>query len=376
MDISKIKEKLNNPEIEAERRIRLRNLILTEIVLFFVLYGAFYPLNYLATQSEASKIFEWIFGIFGLIYVFAVVFFFGNPFWTNKDFKEYLKIKCNYQIHKLFNLKRRKSGGYTKEELKESNLFSNFTNIENDDIFEGTFEDTTYEVSETKLISKGSKHEFTVFKGVIISLPANKNFNTKTVITTKGDTNVTNNLPYLNLILFLLIILGCVPFLIFLPLTLRLLAKTNFEPSMILAFISGMVPTILMGIVPIAVLGAVTFLHYKKKDKFKNTKTEDINFDKRFKIHAQDQIEARYLITTGFMERLNELTLAFGTRNIKCSFFDNKIMIAIQNHRDLFELGSLYKSCPNEKDIKRFYEEMLAIQKLITHLKLTDKTGL
>ena len=375
MDISQIKEKLNNPEIEAERKRILRNLILTEIVLFFILYGGIYLLNYLAIQTEDSKIFEWIFGIFGLIYLFTVIFFFGNPFWTNKDFKDYLKEKCEYQIHKLFKLRKVKTG-FSKEELKESNLFSNFTDIENDDIFNGTFEDISYKVSETNLISKGRKHEFTVFDGVIISLPSNKNFNTKTVITTKGDTNVTNNLPYLNLILFPLIILGCVPFLIFLPIILRLLAKTNFEPSMILAFISGMVPTIPMGIVPIAVLGAVIFLYYKKKDKFKNTKTEDIVFDKRFKIHAQDQVEARYLITTGFMERLNELKLAFGTRNIKCSFFDNKIMIAIQNHRDLFELGSLYKSCPNEKDIKRFYEEMLAIQKLITHLKLTDKTGL
>ena len=375
MDISQIKEKLNNPEIEAERKRILRNLILTEIVLFFILYGGIYLLNYLAIQTEDSKIFEWIFGIFGLIYLFTVIFFFGNPFWTNKDFKEYLKEKCEYQIHKLFKLRKVKTG-FSKEELKESNLFSNFTDIENDDIFNGTFEDISYKVSETNLISKGRKHEFTVFDGVIISLPSNKNFNTKTVITTKGDTNVTNNLPYLNLILFPLIILGCVPFLIFLPIILRLLAKTNFEPSMILAFISGMGPTILMGIVPIAVLGAVIFLYYKKKDKFKNTKTEDIVFDKRFKIHAQDQVEARYLITTGFMERLNELKLAFGTRNIKCSFFNNKIMITIQNHRDLFELGSLYKSCPNEKDIKRFYEEMLAIQKLITHLKLTNKTGL
>ena len=375
MDISQIKEKLNNPEIEAERKRILRNLILTEIVLFFILYGGIYLLNYLAIQTEDSKIFEWIFGIFGLIYLFTVIFFFGNPFWTNKDFKDYLKEKCEYQIHKLFKLRKVKTG-FSKEELKESNLFSNFTDIENDDIFNGTFEDISYKVSETNLISKGRKHEFTVFDGVIISLPSNKNFNTKTVITTKGDTNVTNNLPYLNLILFLLIILGCVPFLIFLPIILRLLAKTNFEPSMILAFISSMGPTILMGIVPIAVLGAVIFLYYKKKDKFKNTKTEDIVFDKRFKIHAQDQVEARYLVTTGFMERLNELKLAFGTRNIKCSFFDNKIMIVIQNHRDLFELGSLYKSCPNEKDIKRFYEEMLAIQKLITHLKLTDKTGL
>ena len=42
MDISQIKEKLNNPEIEAERKRILRNLILTEIVLFFILFGGIY----------------------------------------------------------------------------------------------------------------------------------------------------------------------------------------------------------------------------------------------------------------------------------------------------------------------------------------------
>ena len=132
----------------------------------------------------------------------------------------------------------------------------------------------------------------------------------------------------------------------------------------------------LIGFFPLALLVFCLVWHYKNKDKFDKAKTEDVIFDKRFKIHTQDQVEARYLITTGFMERLNELKLAFGTKNIKCSFFDNKIMIAIQTHRDLFELGSLYKTCPTNKDIKRFYHEMLAIQKLITHLKLTNKTGL
>lgn len=375
MDISKIKEKLNNPEIETERRIRLRNLILTEIVVFFILYGGFYLLNYLAIQSEDSKIFEWIFGIFGLIYLFAVIFFFGNPFWTNKEFKDYLKDKCKHQIHKLFKLRKVKTG-FSQQELKESNLFSNFTDIENDDIFNGTFEDISYKVSETNLISKGRKHEFTVFDGVVISLPANKNFKSKTVITTKGDMNVTNNIPYLWIIITLVIILSCLPILIFLPLIFQIFKTVDLNSSNIFSILSNLGINALIGLYPLAIFVLCLTWHYKNKDKFEKAKTEDIVFDKRFKIHAQDQIEARYLVTTGFMERLNELKLAFGTKNIKCSFFDNKVMIAIQTHRDLFELGSLYKSCPTDKDIKRFYEEMLAIQKLITHLKLTNKTGL
>lgn len=363
MDISKIKEKLNNPEIETERRIRLRNLILTEIVVFFILYGGVYLLNYLAIQTEESKIFEWIFGIFGLIYLFAVIFFFGNPFWTNKDFKDYLKEKCKYQIHKLFKLRKVKTG-FSEEELKESNLFSNFTDIENDDIFNGTFEDISYKVSETNLISKGRKHEFTIFDGVIISLPSNKNFKSKTVITTKGDINVTNNIPYFWILLILLLPIICFPFIMFLQFPFHNILNSSMGINLLLNFL------------PILLIILCAILHFKNKEKFEKAKTEDIVFDKRFKIHAQDQVEARYLVTTGFMERLNELKLAFGTKNIKCSFFDNQIMIAIQTNRDLFELGSLYKTCPTDKDIHRFYEEMLTIQKLITHLKLTDKTGL
>ena len=218
MDISKIKEKLNNPEIEIERKTRLRNLILTEIVMFFVLYGGFYLLKYLALHSDSSKIFEWIFGIFGLIYLLAIIFFFGNPFWTNKDYKDFLKEKCKHQIHSLFKLRKVKTG-FSENDLKESNLFSTFTDIENDDIFNGTFEGITYKVAETNLISKGRKHEFTIFDGLIISLPANKNFKTKTVITTKGDINVTNNIPYLWIMIILWLILSCLPILIFLPLT-------------------------------------------------------------------------------------------------------------------------------------------------------------
>ena len=32
-------------------------------------------------------------------------------------------------------------------------------------------------------------------------------------------------------------------------------------------------------------------LYHKKKEKFEKAKTEDIVFDKRFKIHAQNQID-------------------------------------------------------------------------------------
>lgn len=405
MDIPKIKEKLKNPEIEAERKRRLRKLIISEIISFIILIVGFCLCKYLNIYYGLTNA-TWILDLNTLfikpIFVIALVFLFWYPFWANKDFKDYLKEKCEHQTLKLFNLTKRNANvsantidnlyneynekikictgqecdissliGQEKD-LKESNLFSDFTHFENDDIFTGHFEDITYNVAETTIAKGCSKIDSRIFKGVIITLPANKKFKTKTVITTNGDINITNNFSGLPIGIILL----CIPFLVIISLFFNTLSGANLNSSYGQTILAFSITNILICLCPVTMLIISAILYHKKKEKFEKAKTEDIVFDKRFKIHAQDQIEARYLITTGFMERLNELKLAFGTKNIKCSFFDDKIMIAIQTHRDLFEIGSLYKPCPTNEDIKRFYHEMLAIQKLITHLKLTNKTGL
>ena len=400
MDIPKIKEELKNTKVETERKKRLRKLVIVEIISFIISLIGFYLFKYLLWYYNLTGI-DWIIVLnilfVGPISLTSLVVFLGNPFFANKEFKDYLKEKCEHQTLKLFNLTKRNADvsantidnlyneynekikictgqecdissliGQEKD-LKESNLFSDFTHFENDDIFTGYFEDIMYKIAETT-ISTGSS----TFKGVIITLPANKKFKTKTLITTKSDINITNKLSDLPIKILLL----CIPFLVFLPFALKALSGADLNTQNGQFILAVSITYTLITLCPATMLIISAFLHNKKEEKFEKAKTEDIVFDKRFKIHAQDQIEARYLITTGFMERLNELKLAFGTKNIKCSFFDDKIMIAIQTNRDLFEIGSLYKPCPTNEDIKRFYHEMLAIQKLITHLKLTNKTGL
>ena len=405
MDIPKIKEELKNTKVETERKRRLRKLIISEIISFIILIVGFCLCKYLNIYYGLTNA-TWILDLNTLfikpIFVIALVFLFWYPFWANKDFKDYLKGKCEDQILKLFNLTKRKADASAntidklyneynekikictgqdcdisslirqEKDLKESNLFSDFTHFENDDIFTGHFEDVTYNVAETTIAKGCSKIDSRIFKGVIITLPANKKFKTKTVITTNGDINITNNFSGLPIGIILL----CIPFLVIISLFFNTLSGANLNSSYGQTILAFSITNILICLCPVTMLIISAILYHKKKEKFEKAKTEDIVFDKRFKIHAQDQIEARYLVTTGFMERLNELKLAFGTKNIKCSFFDDKIMIAIQTNRDLFEIGSLYKPCPTNEDIKRFYHEMLAIQKLIMHLKLTNKTGL
>ena len=111
--------------------------------------------------------------------------------------------------------------------------------------------------------------------------------------------------------------------------------------------------------------------------QMQSSKLEDISFDKRFNVHTKDQVEARYLLTTGFMDRLNSLETAFGSSNkIKCSFFDDKIMFAIPNKKDLFELGSLFTPIGSTKSIEKFCDELTAVEEIIDHFKLNEHIGL
>ena len=116
-------------------------------------------------------------------------------------------------------------------------------------------------------------------------------------------------------------------------------------------------------------------MYYQTK-KMQNVKLEDINFEKNFNVYTKDQVEARYLITPLFMERLKNLETAFGTNNLKCSFFEDKIMFAISTNKDLFEFGSLYQSLKNSKSVEEFYNQIKSIQDMVEHFKLNEKTGL
>ena len=114
----------------------------------------------------------------------------------------------------------------------------------------------------------------------------------------------------------------------------------------------------------------------RKRKHFEKVELEDVEFDKRFKVASENQIEARYLVTPAFMDRLKSLQTAFGTKNVKCSFFDDKIMFAISTNKDLFEVGTLTVPLNNSKQMTEFFNELSSILQLIDYFKLDEKTGL
>lgn len=105
-----------------------------------------------------------------------------------------------------------------------------------------------------------------------------------------------------------------------------------------------------------------------------NVRLENPNFEKKFEVFSSDQVEARYLLTTVFMERLLELQNNFGGTSLECSFFGNKLLIMIAVNKNLFEPGPIYEPENFVDDAQNLLKEMNDIFAIIDLLKLHEKS--
>lgn len=70
---------------------------------------------------------------------------------------------------------------------------------------------------------------------------------------------------------------------------------------------------------------------------------EDVEFEKRFNVYGDDQIETRYVLTTAFMDRFKNIAFVFKSDKIEASIKNTGILIAITVKRDLFKVAKLYR---------------------------------
>lgn len=74
--------------------------------------------------------------------------------------------------------------------------------------------------------------------------------------------------------------------------------------------------------------------------KMQKVDLENIEFNKHFFTFASDQVEARYILTPGFMERVLKYNEKAG-KALSMSFVDNRLYCAIPKFYDLFEVPFL-----------------------------------
>ena len=109
--------------------------------------------------------------------------------------------------------------------------------------------------------------------------------------------------------------------------------------------------------------------------KKRTVKLEDPEFNKRFAVFSNDQVEARYLLTTAFMERMLKVRDAFGAKSIEFSFFDNRLLIKVPTRKDMFEASSLFTSATDYNRIERAFDQFCSVFSIVDMLKLSRRAN-
>lgn len=106
----------------------------------------------------------------------------------------------------------------------------------------------------------------------------------------------------------------------------------------------------------------------------KPIKLEDPEFESLFNVYGEDQVESRYILSTSLMRRLVELWNRFkeaGAKDIRISFIDSYIFIAIDFRKDLLE-PSLFSAIDYNR-IVDYYWRVKAFYDVVDDLNLNRR---
>lgn len=108
------------------------------------------------------------------------------------------------------------------------------------------------------------------------------------------------------------------------------------------------------------------FIHSEKL-----VRLENIEFGNNFEVYSNDQVEARYIITPAFMEKLLEVEKKFNS-NITISFVQTFICIGIPLNKNLFE-PQAFKSVDNSDYIEEYYHYLQMAIGIVNDLNLNTR---
>lgn len=103
----------------------------------------------------------------------------------------------------------------------------------------------------------------------------------------------------------------------------------------------------------------------------KLVKLEDPEFEKEFCVYADDQVEARYILSTSLMQRILEFKRKWNTK-VFLSFRDSKVYIAIRMNKNLFETR-LFKSIVDYKFIEENTYFLTLLTGIVDDLNLNTR---
>lgn len=100
-------------------------------------------------------------------------------------------------------------------------------------------------------------------------------------------------------------------------------------------------------------------------------KLEDPEFEKYFVVYSNDQIEARYILSTSLMKRIVDFKKKSG-KDIHISFVNSKIFVAISYNENLFE-PRVFSTLLNFEPIQKYYNDLSLAIGLVEELNLNTR---
>ena len=98
---------------------------------------------------------------------------------------------------------------------------------------------------------------------------------------------------------------------------------------------------------------------------------DDTEFNNEFRVFTDDKIEARYLLSPGFMRRLHDVKLKFdGAVSLSAAFMDNKFYLFLNGAKNRFE-SSLLDPPLSLSDAQAIKDEITRLLRVIDELNLS-----
>ena len=99
----------------------------------------------------------------------------------------------------------------------------------------------------------------------------------------------------------------------------------------------------------------------------------DPEFEKRFDVFTNDQVEARYLVDPRIAENLKTLYDAYDGKNLSAAFYDKNVLILIESSEDHFEPASIHTPAMDTDSLLAMRSEIAQIMSIIDNLSLYDR---
>lgn len=107
------------------------------------------------------------------------------------------------------------------------------------------------------------------------------------------------------------------------------------------------------------------------KSKYQKVKMESEEFNKKFRVYAQDPHDAFYIITPSLMEKIKRLEAA-NKGKLFLGFCDNQLHVGIHDGSDSFEPGSCFSKINEEEVMNRMSTDVSKITMFVDELELDN----